>query len=40
MGKKAILATVLIGIGCVGFLIGCEADQKNVTRHILRRTIC
>ena len=28
MVKKAILATVLIGIGCVGFFAGCEADQK------------
>ena len=28
MLKKAILAIVLIGIGCVGFLVGCEEDQK------------
>ena len=28
MIKKAILAIVLIGIGCVGFFAGCEEDQK------------
>ena len=28
MVKKAILATVLIGIGCVGFFVGCAEDQK------------
>ena len=28
MIKKAMLATVLIAIGCVGFFVGCEENQK------------